>query len=182
MRSSQNSGTFTVAVTSADPQTGVSYAFPTFSTGWTSVTSGSSRTYSWSGPNVTPPAGSQTVTVTNGAGLASTVSFTVVADNAGPTLSDVVMANGGTVGTVDAGDTVTITFSEEMDASKFCPAWTNGTLQTLSDLVVTVVNHGGHDEVSIASTSCSPLVRLHFVGALVAGDREPSPLHRIVAS
>lgn len=158
VRTSQNAGTFTVTVSSADPQSGVSsYAFPTFSTGWTSVTAGASRTYTWAGSNVSPPSGSQTVTVTNGAGLTSTVSFTVVADSTGPTLTDVVMGNGGTLGTIGPGDTITATFSEEMGASKFCPAWANGTVGTLTDLVITVDNQGGHDNISIASTSCPTL-------------------------
>ncbi|MCA1683911.1 MAG: hypothetical protein LC708_02110 [Actinobacteria bacterium] len=154
-RSAQNSGSFTVTAGSVDPETGVSFAFPTFPAGWTVVGSGGSRTYSWVG-NATMPSGSQTVTVTNGAGLVATTSFTIVADNTGPAVSNVALANGtsGTAGTIGPGDSATITFSEQMEASRFCPSWTNAGVQTLGDVVITVVNQGGHDEISIVSQSC----------------------------
>lgn len=157
-RSAQSSGSFTVTVASADPQTGVaSYVFPILPASWTPTGSGASRTYAWSSANPTMPSGNQTVTVMNGAGVTATVSFTVVADNTAPNVTNVVLVNGGTPTAIDAGDSVAITFSEQMDASKFCPAWTNTGVQTLNDAVITVANRGGHDEISVTSTSCSAL-------------------------
>lgn len=157
VRSGQSSGTFTVNASSTDPETGVSYAFPTFGTGWTVSGTGASRTYAWSSANPTVPSGNQTITSTNGAGLTASRSFTVVADNTSPSVSNVVLANGGTSSTIDQGDTATVTFSEQLDAAKLCPSWTNGVVQTLSDVVITVVNQGGHDEVSLTSPSCAVL-------------------------
>ncbi|MCU1352469.1 MAG: fibronectin type domain protein, partial [Acidimicrobiales bacterium] len=115
-RSSQNAGSFTITASSTDAETGVAFTFPAAPAGWTVTGAGGSRTYAWSSPNAVMPSGSQTVTVTNGAGLVATGSFSVLADNTGPSVADVALANGGTTGLIDQGDSATITFSEQMDA------------------------------------------------------------------
>ena len=51
--------------------------------------------------------------------------FALTADNTAPTASDVQAANGGaTVGRVEAGDTITYTFSEVVDPESIAAGWT----------------------------------------------------------
>ena len=50
----------------------------------------------------------------------------VIIDNTGPTATNVQAANGGTAGRIDAGDSVTFTWSEPMSPVSMLPAW-NGT-------------------------------------------------------
>jgi hypothetical protein len=68
--------------------------------------------------NTTAPggaAGAVAVVVTNAAGASNPVTYTYN----GPALSTVTFANGGVVGTFDANDTITITFTEGMLPSSF---------------------------------------------------------------
>jgi hypothetical protein len=87
------------------------------------------------------------------AGLAITIDTTV------PTVSALTLTNGGVLGTADTGDKVTITYAEQMDASKFCPAvWTNSGGQTLSGngVSVTITNGGSNNDVlSVSATGCA---------------------------
>ena len=48
---------------------------------------------------------------------------TVKIDTTAPTVSSVAMANGGTAKTADSGDTLTITFSNDMDPHTLCSGW-----------------------------------------------------------
>ena len=83
-------GGFTVTATSSDPQSGVaSTTYPALGSGW-SETSGA---YTFNS-SAAAPSGGQTVTVTNGAGLQSTASFTVVGDAAAPSAGSVTVATG----------------------------------------------------------------------------------------
>jgi hypothetical protein len=90
----------------------------------------------------------------------STVNFTY-----SPTVSvsSLVTANGsgGTVGKMDQNDTITLTFSGQINASTVCSAWTNGSSSTQSastGSVVTVNNTGtGNSDIltfSSAPTAC----------------------------
>jgi hypothetical protein len=75
-----------------------------------------------------------------------------------------VLANGGTggvAGTVNAGDTLTITYSETIDATSFCTTWTNGSNQTLSGNNVVVVQ--------IADTSTNDTLTVTSVGSANCG-------------
>ena len=64
-------GGFTVTASSTDPESGVSYSFPTLPTGWSQTGSGATRTYTYTA-NPTAPTGNQNVTATNGAGTTAT--------------------------------------------------------------------------------------------------------------
>jgi hypothetical protein len=67
---------FTVAVTATDTTSGIStYAFSSAPSGWTVSGNGTSRVFTF-GSNAAE--GTETITVTNNAGLSSTVSFTLV--------------------------------------------------------------------------------------------------------
>ncbi len=104
----------------------------------------------------TTAGGLYTVTATR-SGLTSTGSSSgfVVADNATPTISSVALANHGTAGTVDAGDTATIGFSQPMRASTFCSAWTSDTVtQTITGATLTLTSAGGAgDRLTVSAAS-----------------------------
>jgi hypothetical protein len=78
-----------------------------------------------------------------------------------PTPTNVVLANGGVTGTADAGDTLTITYSEQLDAATFCPStWNNAGTQTLSGSGITA---------QIANSSSNDVLTISAVGATNCG-------------
>lgn len=103
-------GSVTVTVTTTDTASGIaSYAFPTFGTNWTSTGTGAARTYSWT---ATPAgSGTESVTVTNNAGLSSTASFTLTPDTTAPTGGSISSINGS-----QTSHTTPITFASGTDA------------------------------------------------------------------
>lgn len=112
-RSGAASGSFTVTGTGvADPASGIAtYDFPALGTGWTSTpgTLGV-NTYSWSPASPAAP-GTQSVTATNNAGLASAgTPFTLVSDNAAPSAGSITYADGGTQST-----SVSVSFTSGTD-------------------------------------------------------------------
>jgi hypothetical protein len=71
--------------------------------------------------------------------------------------SGIVMANGGasTIGTVSAGDTLTITYGGPLLASSFCSTWTQVGTQT-SPASVTVIQNGAADQLgNLTVSGCS---------------------------
>jgi hypothetical protein len=101
-----------------------------------------------------------TLTGTDNVGNAVSISTIVKVDTTAPTATNVVLANGGTLGRADQGDTVTVTYSESMDAAKFCPSLfvNDGTTQTRGgngNIVVTITNSGANDVLTITTaTGC----------------------------
>jgi len=98
------------------------------------------------------------ITVTDAAGATATKSLTLTI-TAAPAISLVTIANGtGTAGTIDAGDTVSVVFSAQMNVSKFCSTWsgdtTNQTLNALSDVTVSVSN-ATNDTLTVTSATCT---------------------------
>ena len=91
--------------------------------------------------------------VANAASLATTVKVDTVA----PTATNVQLT--GNNGTVAAGDTVVVTYSELMDASSFCAGWANDAgnqSETGNGIVtVTIANSGANDILTVASSSCT---------------------------
>jgi hypothetical protein len=98
-----------------------------------------------------------TATATDPAGNASPSSGSVVVtiDTTKPTPLDVTLANGGVAQKVDTGDSVTIQYSEPMDASSFCTAWTNSGTQTLTNATVNVGQNSGSDYLNVTTPSCT---------------------------
>jgi hypothetical protein len=81
-------------------------------------------------------------------------------DVVAPTVTGVALAGGN--GTADSGDSVIITYSERMDASKFCGTWTNTgtgllTLSANNDVTVTLTDNGSNDKLTVSSNVCSSL-------------------------
>jgi chitinase len=62
--------------------------------------------------------------------IASSAPVTVIVDNTAPTASNVQAANGGTAGRIDAGDSVTFTWSEPMAPASILTGW-NGASQAI---------------------------------------------------
>jgi hypothetical protein len=110
-----------------------------------------------------PGAISYTATATDPAGNVSAAgTATNTKDVVAPTVTAVALTNGGSAGTADGGDSVAITYSERMDATKFCATWTNtGTgllaLNTNGDVTVTVTDNGSNDTLTVASVACPTL-------------------------
>ena len=122
-----------------------------------------SGTTSWSLPFAAsnfPAEGAYTVRVrvTDRVGnVSSYTSVTFTIDRTAPTATNVVLANGGTLERADKGDSVTVTYSETMDASSFCSTWVNGSTQTKSGtgggVVATITDNGASDTLSSVTAS-----------------------------
>ncbi len=71
--------------------------------------------------------------------------------------SNVVLANvTGTAGRISRNDTITITYSDVVNAATFCSTWTNTGTQTLAgngQVVITVTNSGTSDLITVATTT-----------------------------
>ncbi|RAX44570.1 hypothetical protein DQ354_14620 [Arthrobacter sp. AQ5-06] len=106
---------------------------------------------------------SYSATATDPAGNVSAAgTATNTKDVAPPTVNAVALTNGGTAGTADSGDSVAITYSERMDASKFCATWTNSgtgllTLNANDDVTVTLTDNGPNDKLTVSSVACPSL-------------------------
>lgn len=94
-------------------------------------------------------------------------------DVVAPTVTGVALTNGGTAGTAgtaNSGDSVTITYSERMDATKFCGAgktpWTNvgtQTLNTNNDVIVKLTDNGSNDTLTVSSDKDCPSLSIGTV-------------------
>jgi hypothetical protein len=123
------------SVTFAGPSTGASVTFAT--TGCTSsphtyscvATSGSNGQVTSSAFTANTTLGAYTISASaTGAGSAS-----FPEGNVKTAITSLVTANGsGTPGEIDPNDIITITFTGQIDASKVCSAWTNGSTGTQS--------------------------------------------------
>jgi hypothetical protein len=104
--------------------------------------------------------------------------FTVTVDNTPPAASDVQTANagGGTAGKAEAGDTLTLSYSEEIEPGTVLSGW-NG---SSTNVVVRIVNGGllGSDELRIYNSADSgqlplgvvDLGRTDYVGGVLGGE------------
>ncbi len=99
---------------------------------------------------------SYTITSTDKAANAGTQSFTTVVDNTQPTAIDVQSTNvsGGTVGRVDKGDTLTLTYSDVIDPYSILAGWTGAT----TTVQVALVDGGGttNDYLQIYNPDATP--------------------------
>jgi hypothetical protein len=151
------------AVTFAGPSTGASVTFA--ATGCTAnpqpyscvVTSGSNGQVTSSAFTANTTLGSYTIS----ASATGTSSASFSESNVQTAIASLATANGGsTAGETEANDTITITFSGQIDASKVCSAWTKGSTGTQSastGSVVTVSNTGSGDNIlnfTTAPTAC----------------------------
>jgi large repetitive protein len=160
-------------------------------TGWTLANVPSGGTLS----SVTISGSTATLNLTEGSGAPNTAvgSFTVAlaatggitdiagnhssfaaqspADKAAPVPISVVLADGS--GTIDAGDTASVTFSEPLAVASVCSTWSgNGSNQSIAangDVVVTVTDNGAaNDTLSSVTSAASCGGTVHF-GAIDLG-------------
>lgn len=122
-----------------------------------------------------------TATTSDAAGNSSTATATVVKDTQLPALNDVTLANGGTAGKADQNDTLTIQFSEQMDASKICSNWNNNpgvqtingngevTVHISTSNVLTVASGSGVCSLNVGSVFLGPNARYGATSALSFG-------------
>ncbi len=141
--------------------------------GVTQVGSGVASGGNWSVTTSTLGTGAHTITATatDAAGHASATSGSVVVtvDTTQPTVTGIVIANGNVAAKIDTGDTGTVTFSEQMDATTFCSTWTNTGTQTLTNATITIGDSGGSDTLSVATTSCTFGLGTWLLGDYVGG-------------
>jgi hypothetical protein len=90
--------------------------------------------------------------------------YSVTVDNTRPTASDVQTTNGGaTVGKPEAGDTVTLTFSEVIDPQTVQAAWTGAA----TNVVVRITNNATGDLLTIRNAANAiqlPLGSVNLIG------------------
>lgn len=98
-----------------------------------------------------------TTTSTDAAGNAATQSFTTTVDNTPPTAVDVQSTNvsGGTVGHLDQGDTLTLTYSGVIDPYSVLSGWTGAA----TNVQIALESGGGTqtDSIYIYSTAATPV-------------------------
>ena len=125
--------------------------------------SGGGTAYGYRSAVLTAPsslsAGSRSfaITATDKAGNAGTQSFTTIVDDTPPTAADVqsTNVNGGTVGHLDLGDTLTLTYSGVMDPYSILAGWPGAT----TAVQVALVDGGGSasDYLVVYNTAASPV-------------------------
>ena len=71
-----------------------------------------------------------------------------------PAPTAVALANGGTLKKADTGDTATITFSAQLDATTICAAWSNSGIQTVANATITFTS-GTPDSFTATSPTCT---------------------------
>ena len=103
-----------------------------------------------------------------------TAGTTICIDKTAPAPTNVVLANGGIAGTADSGDTLTVTYSEQLDATTFCSTWTNSGTQTLSNtsIRVQIANNSTNDTLTITAvgSNCGGTANFHFGSVALGGN------------
>jgi hypothetical protein len=94
--------------------------------------------------------------------------YTAIVDNAAPTASGIQAGNvgGGTIGKAEIGDTITFTFSEQIDPESILSGWTGAATNTvvrLSDGFCTVFLVCGTDSVTVWNAANTVQLRLGSV-------------------
>ncbi|MGR0162268.1 Ig-like domain-containing protein [Paenarthrobacter nitroguajacolicus] len=90
-----------------------------------------------------------------------------------PTVTGVQLSNGGSInGRIERDDVVTLTFSEPLDASAICSAWTSDTsTQTLNGNGQVTATVNSSDNLTVTSSGCSTL---KYGTVALGGDYETS--------
>jgi hypothetical protein len=145
-------GTVTVAATAADGGgiANVQIQYRTSSSGtWTTICTAAAAPYqcSWNTTLLGDGNYDLRATATDNAArqTVSAIVATRRVDNTAPTAVDVQGANGGTAGTIDAGDTLTFSFSETMAPASILAGWTG----TSTAVTVRLTNSGNADLLSV---------------------------------
>jgi hypothetical protein len=94
-------------------------------------------------------------------------------DKTPPAPTNVVLGSGN--GTVAQGDTLTVTYSEAIDATTFCSSWNNSGNQTLSGTAVRaeIADNSSNDTLSITAVgggNCGGTANFHFGSVALGGN------------
>jgi hypothetical protein len=145
-------GTLTLSATASDPAGVASVTIqrkPTSGSTWTTICTDTTSSYSCSWNTTTLTDGSYDLRATSVDTLGRTSTSTTVAarivDNTAPTATDVQVANGGTAHKMDAGDTLTFTYSEAMAPASILSGWTG----TSTNVTLRVANNSSNDLLSV---------------------------------
>lgn len=103
---------------------------------------------------------SYSLNLTDAGGVSETSNFSVTVDNSTPSAAAIETTNvsGGTPGTAELGDTMTMTYSEEIDANSVLAGWNGSTTN-----VVVRLNNATSDTVQIYNSTNATLLRLGTV-------------------
>jgi chitinase len=156
-------GTISVTGTATDPAgvTTTSFEYRQGAGAWNNICTDTVTPYTCPGLDSTMIAdgvysGRMTATDSTGkTSISAVISFTV--DNTAPTATDVQGANGGTAGKMDAGDTLTFTYSEAMLPSSVLAGW-SGASQAVTVRVNNVTNKDTIDVYDAANTTKTNLM------------------------
>ena len=100
------------------------------------------------------------ITVSDAAGSAVSVSATVTIRPLPTPVSISLNNTGGTVGKIEKGDTISVAFSQALDSTSICAAWTGvAPLAGNNNVTATVNNNdaanGGRDSITVTAASCT---------------------------
>lgn len=111
------------------------------------------------------PAGtySYSIRAVDNAGNVATASFTVVIDKTAPAGTDIQTTNGGTAGRPDTGDTIVLTYTEQIDPGTILAGWDG----TSTDVVVRFTDTSSADSVVIRNAANSATLPLGTVALMV---------------
>ena len=107
--------------------------------------------------------------------VAKTATTVICIDKTAPAPANVALANGnGTAGTADNRDTLTITYSELLDATTFCSTWTNSGNQAITgtSVVVQIADTGANDTLTISAVgaNCGGTGNFHLGSIALGGN------------
>jgi hypothetical protein len=145
-------GSVTVAASASDPAGvgSVTIQYRTSSSGaWTDICTDNAAPYScaWATSGLTDGVYDLRANATDTVSHSSTSAVVSArrVDNTAPAALDVQGSNGGTAGTVDAGDTLTFSYNEPMAPGSILAGWTGFS----TPVTVKLVNHGAQDTLSV---------------------------------
>jgi chitinase len=158
-------GNVTMTANASDPAGVQSVDFQVFLFGgWFTFCSDNTPTYTCTGDSTQVADGTYQTRVvatdTLGHQTASAI-ITLVIDNTGPTANDVQSANGGTAGKIDAGDTMTFTWSEPMAPASILTGWSGAS----TPVRVFVDNNVGGNNDAIFIYNSTGATRLNVTNA-----------------
>ncbi len=103
-----------------------------------------------------------------------TAGTVICIDKTAPAATNVALANGagGTTGTADTRDTLTITYSEQLDASTFCSTWGNTTNPSITgnNAVIQIADTGTNDTLTITGVSGACAGTFHLGSIALGGN------------
>jgi hypothetical protein len=102
---------------------------------------------------------SYTIRASDNAGNSATATFSVVVDSTAPSGSDIQTTNGGTAGRPDTGDSIVLTYSEQIDPQTVLAGWKGAS----TNVTVRFTDNGATDSLAIWNAANSAQLPLGSV-------------------